>query len=266
MQYIFHFNALLQDEDHQAEKVIKEKVVQSSHLSLELTASEQSCQRISEKEEQQTHKQLHFQGRKSAESDHGVAMAPEFQIEEKTRELKTSTEETGQRQLQQRQLQPRTKNLSESKRSMLSNTGMPQLEKSGVEVSSQLKKQSQVEKPGVGDSSQPKQKQVDCSNKLTQKQQMPWDMKLRSRNQATSQCEPDVMMIESPSSKHPCEQPQEQKHPKQPHKQKGRPPKSKLDRAAPTKRQKLQEQLERERPPKLDENTISGRELISKNK
>nr|XP_011464932.1 PREDICTED: putative mediator of RNA polymerase II transcription subunit 26 isoform X3 [Fragaria vesca subsp. vesca] len=189
-----------------------------------------------------------------------------MQIEEKTRELKTSTEETGQRQLQQRQLQPRTKNLSESKRSMLSNTGMPQLEKSGVEVSSQLKKQSQVEKPGVGDSSQPKQKQVDCSNKLTQKQQMPWDMKLRSRNQATSQCEPDVMMIESPSSKHPCEQPQEQKHPKQPHKQKGRPPKSKLDRAAPTKRQKLQEQLERERPPKLDENTISGRELISKNK
>ncbi|XP_040367317.1 putative mediator of RNA polymerase II transcription subunit 12 [Rosa chinensis] len=182
MQFIIHFNALLQDEDHQAENVIKEKAVQSSHLSLELTVSEQSCQGQLEKQEQQPQRQLRPRGKKSAESDCGVATAPECQeqqprdpiqermkldhkpaeqrqlrphcqrcskselslttsmvelsprknqdterqTEEKTGELKTSLEETGQGQLQQRQLRTRSKNLSESKHSLLSNTGMSQ--------------------------------------------------------------------------------------------------------------------------------------------
>lgn len=102
---------------------------------------------------------------------------------EKTRELKTSAEETGQAQLQQRQLRPRDKNLSESKQAtsksmagsspsqplhqqyaLLSNTAESEVEKPGVEDLSQPRKQPRVEKPGVGDSSQLKKKQVKCFN------------------------------------------------------------------------------------------------------
>ncbi|PRQ18465.1 putative High mobility group protein HMGA, plant [Rosa chinensis] len=454
-----------QDEDHQPENVIKEKAVQSSHLSLELTASEQSSQRQLEKQQQQPQRRLRPRGKKSAESDCGVATAPECQeqqprypmqermkldqkpagqsqlspwcqrhseselslttsmvelsprksqdtesqTEEKTRELKTSAEETGQRQLQQRQLRTRSKNLSEFKQTSLSNTGMSQVDKPGAEDSSQLKRQPQVEKPGVGDPSQLKKKQVNRLNKrqwctpepttmpnaigaivtyqrrssqtiepnpeafqdlgptladhleqkenhhgqrkkfksakespdelaltsqhlvvdphilvkppllnpaavgqlpqttkeLPQKQQLLHHMKLRScsqaasqsepdvlivgllpqttkelpqkqllrhmklhsRSQAASQSEPDVSMIDTLPAEHHSEQPQEQKHPKWPQKQRGRTPKPKLDRAGPVKRQQLQEQPKRRgRPPKLDVNTISGRKLISKNK
>ncbi|KAK9927763.1 hypothetical protein M0R45_024930 [Rubus argutus] len=102
-----------------------------------------------------------------------------LQETEKTRELKTSAEETGQALLQQRQLRPRGKtclNLSKlqlnlwqvpspsqplhQQYALLSNTGGSQVEKTGVEDLSQPMKQPRVEKPGVGDSSQLKKKQV----------------------------------------------------------------------------------------------------------
>lgn len=201
-----------QDEEPQAENVIKGKAVE-----LELTASEQSCQRQPEKQEQQPQWQLRSRGIKLSESDCGVETEPKCQGQqtkdplqerrkldhkpgeqrqlrsrsqrqskcelfltsmaespprrnwdtqqinlqetEKTRELKTSAEETGQALLQQRQLRPRGKNLSESKQAttksmagsstsqplhqqyaLLSNTGGSQVEKPGVEDSSQLKK------------------------------------------------------------------------------------------------------------------------------
>lgn len=75
MQFIIHFQALLQDEEHQAEYVINGKAVE-----LELTASEQSCQRQLEKQEQQLQWQLRSRGIKSSESDRGVETAPKCQV------------------------------------------------------------------------------------------------------------------------------------------------------------------------------------------
>lgn len=75
MQSIIHFHALLQDEEPQAENVIKGKAVE-----LELTENEQSCQRQLEKQEQQPQWQLRSRGIKSSESDRGVETAPKCQV------------------------------------------------------------------------------------------------------------------------------------------------------------------------------------------
>lgn len=75
MQFIIHFHALLQGEEPHAENVIKGKAVE-----LELTASEQSCQRQLQKQEQQPQWQLRSRGIKSSESDRGVETAPKCQV------------------------------------------------------------------------------------------------------------------------------------------------------------------------------------------
>ncbi|XP_061989012.1 uncharacterized protein LOC133707456 isoform X2 [Rosa rugosa] len=167
-----------QDEDHRPENVIKEKAVHSSHLSLELTASEQSCQRQLEKQQQQPQRQLRPRGKKSAESDCGVATAPECQ-EQQPRYPMQERMKLDHKPAEQSQLRPRCQRHSESELSLT--TSMVELSprksqdterqteektrelKTSAEETGQRQLQqrqlsntgmSQVDKPGAEDSSQ----------------------------------------------------------------------------------------------------------------